>query len=63
MIIDFHTHIFPPQIKNNRDQYVKDDPLFNALYSNPKAKLVTADDLIAGMDEHNIDISIALNIA
>jgi len=25
--------------------------------------LVTADDLIASMDEHNIDISIALNIA
>ena len=63
MIIDFHTHIFPPQIKNNREKYLDLDPLFNALYSNPKAKLVTADDLIASMDEHNIDISVVLNIA
>ena len=63
MIIDFHTHIFPPQVKNNREKYVGRDPLFSLLYSNPKAKLADADDLIASMDEQEIDMSVVLNIA
>ncbi len=63
MIIDFHTHIFSTRMKNNREKYVDRDPLFRLLYSNPNAKLATADDLIAGMDEHGIDISVVLNLA
>ena len=62
MIIDFHTHIFSPDIQNKRDRYIEEDPCFRLLYSNPKAKLVTADDIIASMDEQHIDISIILNI-
>lgn len=61
MIIDFHTHIFSPWIKENRSKYER-DPCFALLYSNPKAKLITADELIAGMDEEGIDVSVALNI-
>ena len=63
MIIDFHTHIFSPDIKNNRDKYITSDPLFASLYSNPKAKLATADDLISIMDEQEIDKSVVLNIS
>ncbi len=62
MIIDFHTHIFPPQIRDNRERYIELDPLFATLYSNPKAKLATAEDLIATMDEQHIDKSVVLNI-
>ena len=61
MIIDVHTHIVPPQIKRNRDNYFT-DPLFGLLYSSAKAKLATAEDLIASMDEDGVDISVALNI-
>jgi len=32
------------------------------LYSQPKAKLVTAEELIASMDEAKVDLSVALNI-
>lgn len=63
MIIDFHTHIFPPQIRDNRDDYIKRDPLFNLLYANVKAKLASAEDLIAVMDSQRIDMSVVLNIA
>ena len=63
MIIDFHAHIFPSEMKNNREQYLGRDPLFGLLYSNPKSKLSDADDLIASMDEHEIDMSVVLNIA
>ena len=62
MIIDFHTHIVPPWIKERRQEYLGRDPLFDHLYSNVKAKLATADDLIASMDDEGIDISVALNI-
>jgi len=62
MIIDFHTHIFPPGIIENRDSYMGRDPCFDILYADPKAKLATANDLIANMDEEGIDISVVLNI-
>jgi predicted TIM-barrel fold metal-dependent hydrolase len=61
MIIDFHTHVFPPQIKKNRRKYTESDPCFAILYSNPKAKLVTADELIASMDREGVDISVIVN--
>ena len=62
MIIDFHTHIFPPWVKEGRDEYIKRDPCFSLHYSPPKAKLATAEELIAGMDEAGVDLSVALNI-
>ena len=62
MIIDFHTHIFPPRIKKNHRKYIDSDPSFAILYSSPKPKLATADELIASMDKEGIDISVVLNI-
>ena len=62
MIIDFHTHVFPPQIKKHRNKYIDSDPCFAILYSNKDAKLATADELIASMDKAGVDISVVLNI-
>jgi hypothetical protein len=62
VIIDFHTHIVPPRVKENRSYYLKRDPCFAALYSDDKAKLVTAEELIASMDQAGIDRSVVLNI-
>jgi predicted TIM-barrel fold metal-dependent hydrolase len=62
MIIDFHTHIFPPRLKSARHKYIGQDPLFGLLYANPKAKLATVDELISGMDNRSIDVSVILNI-
>ncbi len=62
MVIDFHTHIFPPWVKEQREEYVKRDSCFSLLYSEPKAKLVTAEELIASMDEAEVGLSVALNI-
>jgi predicted TIM-barrel fold metal-dependent hydrolase len=60
--VDFHTHVFPPEIKKKRSQYIDRDPCFAILYSNPEAKIATADELIADMDKNGIDISVILNI-
>ena len=39
MIIDFHTHIFPTDILNNRESYI-DDPGFKLLYSSKKSAII-----------------------
>ena len=62
MIIDFHTHVFSPQIKENRSKYIDSDPCFAILYSEKNAKLATADELIASMNKAGIDISVIANI-
>ena len=62
MVIDFHTHIFPPWLKERRDEYIKADPCFSLLYSQPKAKMATAEELLASMDEAGIGLSVVLNI-
>jgi predicted TIM-barrel fold metal-dependent hydrolase len=62
MIIDFHTHVFPPQIKQNRGKYIEADPCFALLYSQKDARLATATELIASMDKEGVDISVITNI-
>ena len=59
MIIDAHTHIFPPAVSEDRDAYLRRDTTFRELYSNPKARIATAEELIASMDEADIDKSVA----
>ena len=62
MIIDFHTHVIPPQIKERRGDYVERDACFALLYSQPGAELATAEEIISNMDECGIDTSVVLNL-
>ncbi|MFC1968886.1 amidohydrolase family protein [Chloroflexota bacterium] len=62
MIIDFHTHVFSPKIKNNRDKCAGTDPCFDILYATENAKIATAEELIASMDEAGVDVSVITNI-
>ena len=61
MIIDFHTHIVPPKVKQNRDEYARQCRSFASIYSDPKAKLATAEEIIAAMDKDGVDVSVVLN--
>ena len=61
--IDFHTHIFPPEVRERREELLRRDPCFSELYSNPKAKIATAEDLIRSMDEAEVEISAACNLS
>lgn len=58
MIIDCHTHAFPKEIRVNRGSYFPTEPAFKILYETPKAKLVSAEEIIATMDEQHVDKSI-----
>ncbi len=61
MIIDCHTHVFPPRLKINRNQYADDDPTFALIYSNSRAKLATSEELIESMDREGIEFSVIAN--
>jgi predicted TIM-barrel fold metal-dependent hydrolase len=55
MIIDMHTHIFPPEIVANRDAFAARDPWFAELYGNARARMATAEDLVASLAANGID--------
>ncbi|MGQ9508116.1 MAG: amidohydrolase family protein [Thermodesulfobacteriota bacterium] len=58
MIVDCHTHIFPEEIRKNRQPYCQRDPGFSSLYKNPNSKIVGVEELIASMDESGIERSV-----
>ena len=61
MIVDVHTHIFPPDICKHRESFCQRDAWFGALYSDPRARLATVEDLIAEMDASGVDVSITFS--
>ena len=58
MIIDFHTHIFPPLFREQRLKLTSHEPAFESLYSSPGARLVGAKELIRNMDEEEVQRSV-----
>ena len=62
MIIDFHTHIVPPWLRDQRQSYLERDATFAELYADPGAKLATTDELVQAMDEDGVDTSVAMGI-
>ena len=58
MIVDFHTHIFPPAIRQNRDKLFLSEPAFKLLYQSPKSRLVGAAKLLNAMNENGVDKSV-----
>lgn len=61
MIIDFHTHVLPPRIKEDRSRYVERDAAFAQVYSGEKVKIATVEDLIESMDRDGVDVSVIVN--
>jgi len=58
MIIDFHTHVFPPFFRNERPALFSGEPAFESIYRPPQAKLAGVRELIGNMDEEEIDRSV-----
>jgi predicted TIM-barrel fold metal-dependent hydrolase len=61
MIVDSHTHIFPPSVIDRRADLLETEPAFAEIYGDASAKMATADDLLASMDAAGVDRSIAAN--
>jgi uncharacterized protein len=58
MRIDVHTHIFPPEVVQERSRFFAGEPDFRLLYDSPKAKLVSAETLLDAMDQNRVDCSV-----
>ncbi len=63
MIIDFHTHIFSPEVVERREELLEREPTFRELYARRDAHLATAQELLRSMDEAGVDASVVLNFA
>jgi len=61
VIIDFHVHILPPEMKEKRAEFCQRDSMFREFFTVPKAKIASAEDLIASMDECGVDASVLLS--
>ena len=55
MIIDMHTHIFPPEMIADRAGFTARDPWFAEIYGDSKARMATAEDLVASLAANGID--------
>ncbi len=58
MIVDVHSHVFPPAIIGRRDRLARSDPAFGELYGDPAARMATAEDLTASMAAAGVDRSV-----
>lgn len=54
MILDCHTHVFPPEICARREAHFEGEDNFRLLYEDRGARLATAEDLVAYLDESGI---------
>ena len=62
MIVDFHTHVFPEWLRDGRARYVSRDATFGELYSDPRARMATAEDLVAAMDSDGVDVAVVMGL-
>jgi len=58
MIIDFHTHLFPEEIRNDRERFFDGEPAFQLLYKSTSSRLAGMDDILKVMDEDEVGVSV-----
>ena len=58
MIVDSHTHVFPPEVIARREAYRERDRWFGQLYASPRAAMATAEELVAAMDAAGVDVAV-----
>ena len=63
MIIDVHTHAFPPRVIAARAAIAAEEPAFAEIYGSGEAAMATADELLSSMDAAGIERSVACNFA
>ena len=58
LIVDTHTHLFPPEVKQRRETFCMMDDYFADLYGDEQARIATVEDLITEMDLSGVDVSV-----
>lgn len=60
MIVDFHTHIFSPWAREHRGELLISEPYFGLLYRRATARMASHEELLAAMEESQVDRSVVL---
>ncbi|MCX5890605.1 MAG: amidohydrolase family protein, partial [Deltaproteobacteria bacterium] len=60
MILDGHTHIFPKEVQERREDFFDAEPAFRLLYDSPKSKMLGPKELLAAMEEEEVEASVIL---
>lgn len=63
VIIDFHTHIFPPDIIASRDTLLEREQWFAQLYGAPGSRMARAQELVLEMDRCGVDMAVVCGFA
>jgi hypothetical protein len=58
MIVDAHTHLFPPDLVKDRRPFLRRDAAFRLLYKGEKARLAAPEDLLQSMAREKIHRSV-----
>lgn len=59
MIVDVHSHVFPPALIARREELARADEGFAALYGAARARMAGAPELLASMDGAGVDRAVA----
>lgn len=62
-MIDFHVHVYPPEIIRDADEISRREPYFDALIHNKVHKWATAEDLLAEMEREDIGRAVIFGFA
>lgn len=63
MIVDFHTHIFSPEVISNREAHLLQEEWFAHLYGPPGSRMARAAELIEEMDRSGVDRAVVCGFA
>ncbi len=55
-MIDFHVHVYPPEIIKNAEKISSREPYFNALTHNKVHRWATVDELLSTMTENGVTL-------
>lgn len=61
--VDAHVHVFPPDMIERREAYLSRDRRFGSLYSSPRARMATAEDVLGQMDDTGVSLSVVFGFA
>ena len=62
MIIDSHTHVFPPELIRRREALLDRDVTLSTMFSDPRSRMADAEELVATMDGAAVDLSVMVGI-
>ncbi len=54
-IIDGHTHVFPDEVRGEREKFCKHDAVFRFLYEDPRARMAGSEELVDDMNKQGVD--------